>query len=106
MNELETVVLLRNITEYNLWVGDIGTIVHVYNHAAAYDLDNIFVERLWRTVKYEDIYLKQYADVRALTLGLTDYFQLYNYERPHQSLQNCTPAMVYQKGLVAQPVTE
>lgn len=67
-------------------------------------LDNIFVERLWRTVKYEDIYLKQYADVRALTLGLTDYFQLYNYERPHQSLQNCTPAMVYQKGLVAQPV--
>ena len=65
-------------------------------------LDNIFVERLWRTVKYEDIYLKEYATVPALAAGLNDYFHLYNYERPHQSLQDCTPAVVYQKGLAAQ----
>lgn len=49
-------------------------------------LDNIFVERLWRTVKYEDIYIKEYATVPALFTGLSDYFDLYNYERPHQSL--------------------
>lgn len=57
--------------------------------------DNIFVERLWRTVKYEDIYIKEYATVPALAAGLHDYFQLYNYERPHQSLGYRTPADVY-----------
>ena len=64
-------------------------------------LDNIFVERLWRSVKYEDIYLKEYATVPALTDGLGNYFHLYNYERPHQSLQDRTPAIVYQNGLPA-----
>lgn len=64
-------------------------------------LDNIFVERLWRSVKHEDIYLKEYATVPALTAGLDNYFHLYNYERPHQSLQDLTPAVVYQKGLPA-----
>ena len=59
-------------------------------------LDNIFVERLWRTVKYEDIYPKQYETVPALVAGLTAYFQLYNKERPHQSLAYRTPAVVYQ----------
>jgi putative transposase len=54
--------------------------------------DNIFVERLWRTVKYEDIYIKEYATVPALSNGLEDYFQLYNYERPHQSLDYRVPA--------------
>lgn len=62
-------------------------------------LDNIFVERLWRTIKYEDIYLKEYATVPALTAGLNDYFYLYNYERPHQSLQYRTPAVVHQGGV-------
>jgi len=57
--------------------------------------DNIFVERLWRTVKYEDIYIKEYATVPALFTGLGDYFDLYNYERPHQSLGYCTPADVH-----------
>lgn len=57
--------------------------------------DNIFVERLWRTVKYEDIYIKEYATVPALFTGLGDYFDLYNYERPHQSLDYCTPADVH-----------
>ena len=58
-------------------------------------VDNIFVERLWRTVKYEDIYLNGYASVPALAAGLDDYFQLYNYQRPHQSLGYRTPADVH-----------
>ncbi len=58
-------------------------------------LDNIFVERLWRTLKYEDIYLKGYGDMGSLTLGLTAYFVFYNRERPHQSLGNLTPDRVY-----------
>jgi putative transposase len=57
--------------------------------------DNIFVERLWRTVKYENIYLKRYKTVPALYAGLTDYFKLYNYERPHQSLAYRAPAAVH-----------
>ena len=57
--------------------------------------DNIFVERLWRTVKYEDIYLKGYADVSEVTLGLTEYFPFYNGERPHMALANETPATAY-----------
>jgi putative transposase len=58
-------------------------------------LDNIFVERLWRTVKYEDIYLKAYDTVPALEAGLESYFMFYNYERPHQSLAYRTPAEVH-----------
>ena len=58
-------------------------------------LDNIFVERLWRTLKYEDIYLKGYSDMCELTLGLTQYFSFYNDERPHQSLSYLTPNRVY-----------
>lgn len=57
--------------------------------------DNIFVERLWRTVKYENIYIQEYATVADLLVGLSDYFHLYNYERPHQSLDYCTPADVH-----------
>ena len=57
--------------------------------------DNIFVERLWRTVKYEDLYLKQYPTVPALEAGLGDYFHFYNFERPHQSLAYRVPARVY-----------
>src|SRR5512147_908677 len=61
-------------------------------------LDNIFVERLWRSVKYEDVYLKGYADVPELLLGLTDYFVFYNTERSHQSLDYRTPDEVYRAG--------
>ena len=57
--------------------------------------DNISIERLWRTVKYEDSYIKEYATVPALATGLHDYFQFYNYERLHQSLSYCTLADVY-----------
>jgi len=58
-------------------------------------LDNIFVERLWRTVKYEEVYLKQYGTMRDLLLGLTEYFRFYNQERWHQSLDYKTPDDVY-----------
>jgi putative transposase len=58
-------------------------------------LDNIFVERLWRSVKYEDIYLKDYTTVLALAEGLGSYFQFYNHERPHQSLAYRAPAEVH-----------
>ncbi len=57
--------------------------------------DNIFNERLWRSVKYEDIYLNEYATVPALEKGLASYFHLYNYDRPHQSLAYRTPAAVH-----------
>jgi putative transposase len=57
--------------------------------------DNIFVERLWRTVKYEDIYLKEYDTVLALEIGLANYLYKYDYQRPHQNLQYQTPATVY-----------
>jgi putative transposase len=60
--------------------------------------DNIFVERLWRNVKYEDVYLKGYATVSELLLGLSDYFVLYNSQRPHQALQYKTPDVVYASG--------
>lgn len=62
-------------------------------------LDNIFCERLWRSVKYEDVYLKQYDTVPALFTGLTHYFTFYNQERPHQSLAYRTPATVYHSEL-------
>lgn len=58
-------------------------------------LDNVFVERLWRTVKYEDVYLKDYATVAETVAGLRRYFVFYNDERSHQSLEYRTPAEVY-----------
>jgi len=57
--------------------------------------DNIFIERLWRSVKYEDVYLKDYASVPELDIGLGGYFQFYNHDRPHQSLDYRTPAEVH-----------
>lgn len=57
--------------------------------------DNIFTERLWRTVKYEEVYLKEYSSPRDAILNLREYFNFYNYERLHQSLEDLTPAEVY-----------
>ena len=57
--------------------------------------DNIFIERLWRSVKYEDVYLKDYASIPELSTGLADYFWFYNHDRPHQSLDYRTPAEVH-----------
>ena len=61
-------------------------------------LDNVFVERLWRTVKYEDIYLWRYEAVPELRQGLGRYFPYYNEGRQHQSLGYRTPAEVYRQG--------
>ena len=58
-------------------------------------IDNVFVERLWRSVKYEDIYLHAYATPREVTMGLTRYFGFYNARRGHQSLVYRTPDEVY-----------
>ena len=58
-------------------------------------LDNIFVERLWRTVKYEYVYLQDIQTVQEAWLGLRDFFHFYNHERFHQSLDYRTPAQVY-----------
>jgi putative transposase len=60
-------------------------------------LDNVFVERLWRSVKYEEVYLKDYETVPIARRGLDRYFGFYNHERPHQSLDYRTPAAVYAK---------
>jgi len=60
-------------------------------------IDNIFVERLWRSVKYEDIYLKAYEDGWQLEKGMSHYFNFYNQERLHQSLNYQTPQQVYQQ---------
>ena len=57
--------------------------------------DNIFVERLWRSVKHEDVYLNGYATMGELLLGLTKYFAFYNGERPHQALGNQAPDAVH-----------
>ena len=61
-------------------------------------LDNIFVERLWRNVKYEDVYLRGYASMKELTIGLTKYFAYYNAERPYQSLAYKPPDIAYSSG--------
>jgi putative transposase len=58
-------------------------------------LDNVFVERLWRTVKYEEVYLKDYADAWQAERSLREYFEFYCYDRRHQSLDNRTPSEVY-----------
>lgn len=57
--------------------------------------DNVFIERLWKSIKYEDVYLKAYSSMAEVRKGLTDYFTFYNQKRWHQSLDRKTPAMVY-----------
>jgi putative transposase len=59
-------------------------------------LDNIFIERLWRSLKYEEVYLKDYQLVSEARTGIAKYFQFYNYERLHQSLDYRTPAAIYE----------
>lgn len=65
-------------------------------------IDNIYIERFWRTIKYEAIYLNEYNDYQALYLGVKNYIDFYNHQRPHQSLNYKTPFEVYEKGLSRQ----
>jgi putative transposase len=58
-------------------------------------LDNIFTERLWRTIKYEEVYLHEYNSPKEARKQLRDYLQFYNHQRLHQSLDYCSPASVY-----------
>jgi putative transposase len=62
--------------------------------------DNLFIERMWRSVKYEEVYLKAYQDSRDARVGLGNYFRFYNAERPHQTLGYRTPAEVFYSTLV------
>ena len=74
-----------------------GIVISMDGRGRAFD--NIFVERLWRSVKHEDIYLKGYASMGELMVGLSDYFAFFNGERPHQSLGQKTPDVVYRSAL-------
>jgi putative transposase len=58
-------------------------------------LDNIFIERLWRSLKYEDIYLKSYKKLQEARDGISKYFTFYNQDRPHQALRNQTPMIMH-----------
>lgn len=60
-------------------------------------VDNVFVERLWRSVKYECVYLQEWENVSVVREALNAYFQFYNYERPHQSLAGLTPSTVHSR---------
>jgi putative transposase len=62
-------------------------------------MDNVFIERLWRSLKYEDIYLKGYADGREAKAGIADWVSFYNHRRPHQALADRTPMAVWRDGI-------
>ena len=65
-------------------------------------MDNVFIERLWRSVKYEDIYLKGYADGREARAGIGAWIAFYNTRRPHQALANRTPLAVWRDGVTGE----
>jgi putative transposase len=62
-------------------------------------MDNVFVERLWRSLKYEEVYLNAYATVAEAKTGISAWLSFYNEERQHQSLGYRTPRQIYQEGL-------
>jgi putative transposase len=63
-------------------------------------MDNVFIERLWRSLKHEDVYLKGYADGREARAGITSWIAFYNARRPHQALAHRTPMAVWREGVV------
>ena len=72
-------------------------------------LDNIFTERFWRTIKYEEVYTKEYASPREARINIGRFIKKYNHERPHQSLRYHTPAEIYLEGMKSSdpiPVTQ
>ena len=62
-------------------------------------MDNIFIERLWRSIKYEEVHLKAYADAREARAGIAAWMTFYNFRRPHQAMNNQTPMAVWRDGL-------
>jgi putative transposase len=77
------------------WIGAVQAAGMAVSHdGRGRALDNVMVERLWRSVKYEDIDLRDYGDLAAARTGLDGYFRFYNEERPHQGLANRTPLEV------------
>mgnify|MGYP000737134387 FL=1 len=69
-------------------------------------MDNIFIERLWRSVKYEEVYLKEYGDVEQLRQSLKQYFHFYNALRPHQTFGGMTPQEVYEGKYVGVDISQ
>ena len=67
-------------------------------------LDNVWIERFWRTLKYEEVYLREYSSPVEAWQSLSSYIQYYNHERTHQSLNHATPASVYEASQVATPL--
>ena len=67
-------------------------------------MDNVFIERLWRSLKYEDIYLHEYASIEEMINGVDNWFERYNTWRPHQALENNTPDFVYEKKVILKKV--
>ena len=65
-------------------------------------MDNVFIERLRRSLKHEDIYLKGYADVREARVGISSWIAFYNGRRPHQALANRTPMAVWREGMAGE----
>jgi len=62
-------------------------------------MDNIFIERLWRSIKYEEVHLKAYADGREARAGIGSWMTFYNFRRPHQAMNNQTPMAVWRDGM-------
>jgi putative transposase len=62
-------------------------------------MDNIFIERLWRSIKYEEVHLKAYADGREARAGIGSWMNFYNHRRPHQAMDNQTPMAVWREGV-------
>jgi len=65
-------------------------------------MDNVFIERLWRSLKYEDVYLKGYSDGREARAGIGSWIEFYNHQRPHQALENRTPMAVWRAGVAGE----
>ena len=72
---------------------DAGSRISMDHRGRAYD--NIFVERLWRTIKYEEVYVKAYETPREARIGINSYMRYYNHERPHSRLGYRTPEEIY-----------
>ena len=78
------------------WTGILnGSNIQISMDSVGRATDNVFVERLWRSLKYEDIYIKGYGNVQELLAGLEAYFDFFNNDRPHQSLGYKTPSEIY-----------